>query len=220
MSLKSFLFKEEEPPKEAPKVVATTVKPSYPPVGIVGATSFGVEPIGAHPIGDADEFSKYFQDIMDKANLPGPDYYEFSKALDSMKGMPLSDQQRFVTVFAGFAAQGVKPQALVDAANQYLNILNQKKESEFEASVKAAQGQVDQKKQKIEQLTKENADLTAKIQQNTTDMMTLNNEVMDMQGKLESKKTTFAMSFQNFTQKILADIEKIKTYLINGNATQ
>lgn len=221
MSFKDLFFKPEDhvPPKSDH---TTATAPSNNlmdrPAGVYTHPQTGVVQ-GVVDASGLTEFNKYFQKIMDDANLPGPDYYEFSKALESMNSLPLSEQQKFVAVFASFATQGVKPQALIDAASKYLQILEQKKVQEFDASVNAATQGIQQKKDKVDDLNKQNAELTAKIQANTTEILNLSNQVVTDQGKVESKKTTFNMAYNSFTQKIKEDIAKIQNYL-NGNVTQ
>lgn len=221
MSFRDLFFKPEEnvPPKSSH---TTATAPSNNlmdrPAGVYNQPQTVIVQ-GVVDASGLTEFNKYFQKIMDDANLPGPDYYEFSKALESMNSLPLSEQQKFVAVFASFATQGVKPQALIDAASKYLQILEQKKVQEFDASVNAATQGIQQKKDKVDDLNKQNAELTAKIQANTTEILNLSNQVVTDQGKVESKKTTFNMAYNSFTQKIKEDIAKIQNYL-NGNVTQ
>lgn len=210
MSFKDLFFKPDE---EAPKL-----KVFNPPAPSATAMQT-VMPQGVVTAEGVDEFTKYFTKVMDDNNIPGPDYYEFSKALLSMAAVGISEQQKYVVVFAGFAAQGIKAELLYDTAARYVEILETKKQEEFETALASAQASIDQKKARVDALVKENTDLTAKIQANTTDMMNLNVDITTQQGKLESKKTTFNMAFNNFVQKIHNDMEKIKTYLY-GNATQ
>lgn len=210
MSFKDLFFKPDE---EAPKLKA--FNPPAPSATAMQA----VMPQGVVTAEGVDEFTKYFTKVMDDNNIPGPDYYEFSKALLSMAAVGISEQQKYVVVFAGFAAQGIKAELLYDTAARYVEILETKKQEEFETALASAQASIDQKKARVDALVKENTDLTAKIQANTTDMMNLNVDITTQQGKLESKKTTFNMAFNNFVQKIHNDMEKIKTYLY-GNATQ
>lgn len=219
MGLKDIFWKDNGPkesPREPSKKITSYVPstPSSASIRTVGAPQANID------ITSAGEFDKYFLGIMDQANLPGPDYFEFAKALEGLKNAGLPEEQKLLAVFAGFQAQGVTPQSLVDAANKYIDILNSKKTGEFDASVVAAQNVILGKEQRIDALVKENAEIAAKLQKNNEEVQFLTQERVNLLGKLESKKTTFNMSFSNFIQKIQKDIESIQKYLINGNITK
>lgn len=225
MGLKDIFWKDTGPKDSSPKgnlsgqQVATKYYAPPAPGGIT--QSYAPEPIkGSIDITSAGEFEKYFLDIMDKANLPGPDYYEFARALEGLKNAGLPEEQKLLAVFAGFQAQGVTPQGLVDAANKYITILESKKTNEFEASVRDAQLVIGNRASRITELQKKNEELTKQIQSNATEADDLMKQNITSQSKLESKKTTFNMSFQNFIAKIQKDIQSIQTYLINGNTTK
>lgn len=209
MSIRGIFFKETtEEPKPVVKEKAAYVPPVITaPVGQVDATS-------------ANEFDQYFRNIMDKANLPGPDYFEFAKALDNLKNSGLPEQQKFLAVFAGFAAQGLTPDKLVSAAEQYIQILNDAKVSEFDKSVDSANGQIQNRQNQYDSLVEENSKLAQKMQGNNEKSAQLQGEIITLKGKLESKKTTFNMTFNNFIAGIQKDIQNIKTYLFNGNTTK
>ena len=76
-------------------------------------------------------FVKFFEDELVKANLPGPDYFEFRQQL-------LKTQQKMTAkgiaapevvlqaVLTNFETQDVTPAKLIDAARQYKVIINQK----------------------------------------------------------------------------------------------
>lgn len=76
-------------------------------------------------------FVKFFEDELVKANLPGPDYFEFRQLLNktqekmASKGVSASEVI-LQTVLLSFEAQDVSPAKLIDAANQYKTVLKQK----------------------------------------------------------------------------------------------
>lgn len=166
------------------------------------------------------EFNQYLQKILKDSNLPGPDYYEFSNALETLKSAPLTEQQKFVTMFAGFQAQGITAQSLVDTAKQYIVILNNRKAAEFDASVSSAEHTIEQKQAQYTDLLNKNTELAKQIQDNGTKAEVLLGDINTSKSKLETKKTTFNMAFQALIAKIGVDIENITKYLINGTTTQ
>lgn len=216
MSLKNIFWKDNSP-AEAPKSIST-VKPTGPSgIAPIGSTSAGVIP-AADPTSQS-EFDQYLDRIMQDANLPGPDYYEFANALSTLKASPLTEEQKYVTIFAGFQAQGVTPQALVDAGQKYIAILGQRKSTEFDTSVQSAELAIKNREESIRIFGEENVTLSNKIADNAKRIGELTEEMNKMKTKVEVKKTTFNMAYQNFIKKIMDDIENIKKYLY-GNATK
>lgn len=193
-------------------------KPYYAPPSINGMSE--EQTIAKIDSKSTDDFNQYLMKLMDDANLPGPDYYEFVKALKALEAIPLTEQQKYVSVFAGFQAQGVTAQSLIDAAQKYIAILGQKKSSEFDTSVASASAKLVEIDNMVKQLTEENEQLTAKLTENAKKIAGMSNQSIEMRQKLEIKKTTFEMSFKNFINKIMSDIDNITKYLIDGNATK
>jgi hypothetical protein len=149
MGLKNFL-KEQGFIAESPGEItgkqktagnAAAVAPTYFPVtpantanNHAGEPSF-VSPLQQAVNNAADQpdanFIKFFEDELSKANLPGPDYFEFRQLL-------LKTQQKMATknvlapevvlqaVMMSFEAQDVTPVKLVEAARHYKDVLQQK----------------------------------------------------------------------------------------------
>lgn len=220
MSFKDMFYKA--PPEDKPEKVVPSPQLQQVYKDRSGAAFMSI-PTQAPVQVDAtssDEFNQYLAKIMDDANLPGPDYYEFSKALDTLKALPLTEEQKYVTIFATFGAQGIKPQDLIDAAMKYITILGQKKSSEFDSSVQSAEVALKATKDKIVSLGEDNIKLQKQMTENARMIGELTNEFTTKESKLEIKKTTFNMAYQNFINKIMGDIENIKKYLINGSVTK
>lgn len=216
MSLMKLLWKEttpKEPMKESPKSLSTQ---SIPAQTAIPSVPMGIQ---MNTLPSDSEFMNYLKGIMDKSNLPGPDYYEFVQALDSMKTQPLSEQQKFIAIFAGFQAQGVTTNLLIDSAQKYISILTDSKAKEFDVAVEGVNQQIASKNAQIQQLTLKNEELNKTIQQNADTIAGLNKEVIEMSTKISTKKSLFEGSFNNFIGVINENISKIKTYL-NGHDTK
>lgn len=215
MSIKNFFIKSD------PVVPSAKVERQPIPTFTAGTIPDPTKTIQVDT-SSTGEFNQYLMKLMDDANLPGPDYYEFAKALNTMvaMGTSLTEELRYKVTFASFQAQGVTAQSLVDAAAKYIAILSQKKSSEFDASVSSAANTLQNIEKAIEALTKENDELATKMSNNGKKIAQFTADVADKKTKLEIKKTTFEMSYKAFIEKIMSDIENIKKYLLNGNATQ
>lgn len=77
------------------------------------------------------KFVEHFVDLLEKANLPGPDYFEYKQALQSMEGLGLGEEKQFQAAWASFKAMGGAKDTniLRTSAEQYLGILDKDRTS-------------------------------------------------------------------------------------------
>ena len=208
-----LFFKVEEDPKEA---AAQTVKAAAPAPVSASTTSTGV-------IGQEDaEIKKQLADALEQANLPGYDYFEFSKSTEAQANLIPSEELRFKSTFAVASATDPKitPDYIISAAQKYLAVLQQK-ESEFNVAVdKHATGAVASKEEaikkidadmqaKADEIKKVTEDINALQQQKTA----LSNEISTAKVEIERVRNNFQTTLQVFVKRITSDIEKIKQYL-------
>ena len=109
----------------------------------------------------SDKFKQYFTNLFQEANMPGPDYFEFTKMVEAMKTVP-EEQNRFNGAFAGLSVQGLDKAKLLSSANEYLTILDADAKN-FNATIDATVNEkvqakkiaLDEKGKRIQDLTKE-----------------------------------------------------------------
>jgi hypothetical protein len=111
-------------------------------------------------------FIKFFEDELVKANLSGPDYFEFRQML-------LKTQQKMASkggaapevvlqaVLMSFDTQGIQPSKLADAARHYKEILKQKKDD----FIKGAEAEKNNQLQKRQSVLQAHNDTIRKIEQ-------------------------------------------------------
>ncbi|MEP6746139.1 MAG: hypothetical protein ABJB86_00355 [Bacteroidota bacterium] len=188
MGLKNFLkeqgFIADLPPDKKPEKAASAgtnsnVAPTYFPLtpanvgsstpAVSGEPSFvsplqqAVNSIGEQP--DAT-FVKFFEDEMVKANLPGPDYFEFRQLLVktqqkmAAKGV-VAPEVVLQAVMMSFEAQDVTALKLVDAAKHYKDVLKQKNDD----FLKGAASEKNNQLQKRQGVLQAHDDSIKKIQQ-------------------------------------------------------
>src|ERR1700733_13618110 len=70
------------------------------------------------------KFIRYFDKLFSEANIPGPDYYEFSKMIEAMNDIP-DERARLCAAFAGLNVQGLNKLKLLSTAGDYLKLLDE-----------------------------------------------------------------------------------------------
>jgi chromosome segregation ATPase len=158
------------------------------------------------------KFKQYFDKLFNDANIPGPDYFEFSKMTEAMNSIP-DEKARYSAAFAGLNGQGLDKQKLLSTAAQYLQVLdtdvrnfNSTVDAALKEKVQRKQKEIEEKTKRIEELTREVNDLHSKITE-------LKNEVKENEEKIESSTGGYKTELQNMKNKILYDIEKIKQFI-------
>ena len=160
----------------------------------------------------ADKFRQYFDKLFKDANLPGPDYFEFSKMTEAMQAIP-DEKARYSAAFAGLSVQGLDKNKLLNTAAEYLKLLEQDAvnfnstvDAALKEKVEARQQEIRNKEQRIDQLNKEIIELQHQVQ-------LLHAEVKENEAKIESNTGGYKVCSHNMNQQIVADIEKIKRYI-------
>ncbi|HTE11289.1 MAG TPA: hypothetical protein VK645_09965 [Chitinophagaceae bacterium] len=188
MGLKSFLkeqgFIEEsagEKKKDKTTITGSSsgVEPTYFPVSAASAAgnpaTVSGDPAFVAPLQKAvsnmneqpdASFVKFFEDELVKANLPGPDYFEFRQLLIktqqkmAAKGV-VAPEVVLQAVMMSFEAQDVTTVKLVDAARHYKDVLKQKNDDFLKGAASEKNNQL-QKRQNVLQGREDNI---KKIQQ-------------------------------------------------------
>ena len=210
MGIKSFLkdqgFIQDSPgpapskPSEKTKSSNTSVSPEYFPIqpssdGSASSTTGGGEPSFVTPIGQATQkqdqldpaFVKFFEDELAKANLPGPDYFEFRQLL-------LKTQQKMVAkgvaapevvlqaVLTSFEAQEISPSKLLNDARHYKSVIQQKKDD----FLKGAESEKNNQLQKRENVLQAHTENIKKIE---AQLMQLDLQRKQLEDALNKEKT-------------------------------
>ena len=159
-----------------------------------------------------EKFTQYFDKLFRDANLPGPDYFEFSKMIEAMSGIP-DERSRYSAAFAGLSVQGLDKHKLLDTATEYLRILD-KDAANFDSTVDATlhekvhakQKEIEVKSARIETLAKEIEELHRHI-------AVLNGEIKENMEKIEESSGGYKAACENMRSCITNDIEKIKQFI-------
>jgi hypothetical protein len=161
---------------------------------------------------DGDRFSAYFDKLFSEANIPGPDYYEFSKMIAAMEAIS-DEQSRFYAAFAGLQVQGLDKARLLSTAAGYLQVLvtdathfQSTAAATLEEKVNRKKAEAEEKSQRIQSLSREIGDLQQQI-------IALQVTIKENEEKIEASTGGYAAESECRKARIQADIEKINRFI-------
>ncbi|GHB80937.1 hypothetical protein [Persicitalea jodogahamensis] len=220
--LLSFFIKDPEDIRPAPRPSSATKASGPIPAQPEIVNKPESAPISATAEVDR-KFVEHFAELLEKANLPGPDYFEFKQSLKSMEGLGLSEEKQFQASWASFKAMALgitDTSVLTSSANHYGNVLNKDRESFLKDVEKAIDDRIGSLKQESKKLHDNNTsysqqilDLQKKIDENNGRLDKINDEVQEQTEKINSSRASFDLTYQSMVDQINADIEKINRYL-------
>jgi hypothetical protein len=164
------------------------------------------------PVERDDRFVQYFEKLFKDANLPGPDYFEFSKMIQAMSS--LSDEKaRYVAAFAGLSVQGLDKAKLLSTAAEYLRVL-ETDAANFGSTVdEALQEKVFLKKKETEEKAMRIEQLRSEINELYRQIELLTGEIRENEEKIESNSGSYKRESETMKMRIEKEIEKIKQHI-------
>lgn len=162
---------------------------------------------------DTSKFRQHFDHLFNEANIPGPDYYEFSKMIEAMAGIP-DERARYTAAFAGLAVQGLDKQKLLATATEYLQLLEKDAVSFNQTLDRTRQEKVNGKKEEIEEKSKRIQLLSQEITDLHNAIAAMQNEIRENEVKIDNNSTGYQTELDGLKGRILADIDKIKEHIV------
>ncbi|HEX8546595.1 MAG TPA: hypothetical protein VF691_06505 [Cytophagaceae bacterium] len=208
-----FLEFEEDPNSPANPQPVTADKNHTSPIPI------GVVKPHLNPQ-DIDKFGKHFDKLFEQTNLPGPDYFEFCKMMETLEAHIPDEKARMAAVFASLAIQGLTKQKLLDSATQYKLVVDKDK-SDFDSAVnEKTRREIESRKKILDDLEKRiiaNSELiqnlTKEITEAQTQIGTVKNQITEEQNKIAAKSGGYMFACEAMLNKIVSDIQKLQTNL-------
>ena len=127
-----------------------------------------------------DRFAGHFDQLLSEANIPGPDYYEFSRMVGAMQGIP-DEGARYSAAFAGLQVQGLDKQRLLTTAGEYLRILTADAD-QFQKTVDSAL------QEKVNGKETEAEEKASRIQALSQEILQLQQQISALQSEVRTNK--------------------------------
>lgn len=194
----------DRPRDAAPRERESEVVNVTPKVEGTGASGTGA--------GRDERFAEYFDKLFSEANIPGPDYYEFSKMIGAMQ-MIRDEQARYYAAYAGLQVQGLDKQKLLSTAAEYLKVLTADSD-QFRKTVDGAlQEKVNGRTAEVEEKARKIQALSQEIQKLQEEISVMQQEIGENKEKLAASSNAYTAECARRKQQIEIDIEKINHYI-------
>ena len=162
---------------------------------------------------DSSKYKNLFDKVLTDANIPGPDFFEFYKTLESLAPQPIADQQKYILAFTGFQVMGLKKEKMIETANHYLSILKEERKNFDAHSAEVNRMEVIEPRNEIQKISEENMELQKKIQENINRISMLTTQSAESENKLRSAEASFNLELSNTEAKIQGIVNNINSYL-------
>ena len=168
----------------------------------------------------AEKFEKHFEQLFEKANLPGPDYFEFWKTMETLEKHIPDETSRIAATYASLNVQGLTKAKLLDTAAAYMDVIARDRAAFEQAAAAKAAAAVDTRKKDVagmEQRIVANGETIRKLNAEISDaqakISALKKELIDEETKLNTNRNGYQLACDAMTSKINSDIQKIQTQL-------
>ena len=160
-----------------------------------------------------NKFVEVLTGVIEENNQPGQDYFEFKQAVENMNTLSMPEQQKFQTVYSVLGLQGCTKEGLLLSLDKYVQLIQKEKEN-FDAEMNNQfQSKVQSKLDEVTRSKNELAELTARIQELNTKILTLQQEAGSEEMGLRATEANFQASADVIVNEMLGDKQKITTFI-------
>lgn len=163
-------------------------------------------------VSSSDKFKQYFEKLFQESNVPGPDYFEFSKMVEAMSAIP-DEKTKYLTAFAGLSIQGLDKKKLLETASHYLGLIDADAKNFTVMVSKTLHEKVTEKKKEMEDKTKRIQDLNREIAELSSGLQAISNEVKENEEKINANAASYQAEMIFLKDRISQDAQKINQYI-------
>ncbi|TNE48335.1 MAG: hypothetical protein EP344_18890 [Bacteroidetes bacterium] len=208
ISLFVILDEDEKPASEQTPTAQAQPDTSSEPVQ-VEKTETGEPPAMSKE--DLSKFEQHFSRLFDQTNLPGPDYYEFWKTMDTLEAHIPDEVARINAVFASLKIQGLTKQILIESAGKYEEAILKDK-ANFESAVhKKSEAEIAGRQASIRQLEESRVEKQKMIQQLQQEIASAEEKIKALQGEIAEEKTKIDHAQRGYLAACTAMVSKIRS---------
>ncbi len=169
------------------------------------------------PGGNVDKnILEMIKEVIEKSNVPGNDYFELNKIVESpdFKNAIPDENARIVAAFHSLRAQDAKftKQRVLESIDFYKRAVKSEYDNVLQGYNQYVNNKINSPKKKIEDLQKRREELLNKINQIDVEIQTIQAEVAKCSTELEAKRAHYDATFNIVLQEL--DNEKNKLNLI------
>jgi len=169
---------------------------------------------------DYDKFEKHFEKMFEQANMPGPDYYEFWKMMETLEAHIKDEKARMSATFASLSIQGLTKDKLVETATKYKELISLDKAQFEKVANDKSEKDIGGKRKEVQQLEETIVKhsemiqkLTKEISESQAALGKLKAVITEEESKLARNKQGYNVACEAMMRKISDDITKIQTTL-------
>lgn len=200
MGILSFM---QKPPANVKPTKTVAIAPVSTPVVVMGGM-----------VAKTD-YAARLEKLVEKANLPGPDYYEFSVALAKKANSMVTEEQKYKDIMDILSSMGVTVDTLLSSGSKYISLLQEDEKSFISSFNQDSLAGVSQKRSRAQALQQEIDSMNTMIKDKQVNIQALLGEATQNEQTLAVEKNAYTSALQNKIGIINTHLTNIKTYL-NG----
>jgi len=181
-------------------------------------------PTGLEKVGSLarnfEKFQTHFSKLLEDNNLPGTDYYEFLKVLESLQKHIPDEKTRFTAGYASLAITGLTKEKLLESTKFYSDLIFKDKENFLKSLISKQEEEVTAREKRAFTLNNKIADnsqaiqkLTKEIADAQTEISKLSEEKSAATERLKSNQEGYLTVSEAMLNKIKNDAAKIEALI-------
>ncbi len=169
---------------------------------------------------ELDKFEAHFDRLFEQSNMPGPDYFEFFKMMETLEAHIPDEKARISAVFASLSIQGMTKQRLIESAAHYRTLV-EKDKAQFDAAVaQKMSSEIQARERGVSDLEKRiaaHSEMIQKLTKEITDFQLqigkLKGEIAQEQVRINTNSGGYKVACDAMLNKLDTDVQKINATL-------